>query len=932
MTGNGRGPASFVAVTVVVRDHLPAARVLARTYLRHHPDHDFVVLVADGTRPRDVRPEYRVVSYDWLTTDPDDYLRIATCCPADGLVDAVTPLVVRQLLDRYEAVVVLAPTIRVLAPFPEVAAAAAASGLVLTPRVLSPLPVDGRNPGDDRWTRTEGFDPGFLAVGRNAKAFLDFWGERARAEMLRPPAVVRSHEPTVERTWLDDVPALFGHEVLRDPGFGLAYWNLHERQLANEGDDVTAMGSPARFVNFAGYDPATPWLLSADCRDRPRVVLSTQPTLRALCDAYRDELLAEGHTSETTEDYRFGWLADGEPLSTPMRGVFRAALLKAERAAVEQVPFAGVVEEVPPHPFGADDGAAFVRWLCSTTSPTEAGAGFNRLTMWLWSRRIDLQSAFPQPLYENAEGYRNWCRTHGRTDGPLPDWALPGEPVAAAEPVDEFGVNVAGYLTAELGLGEMGRIVHRVARHADVPVVSVVEDHSLSRLVRTGLDRPDTAGRPKYPVSVIAVNADYTSLLLASHPEVGHHRYRIGLWAWELEDFPAPLHSAFDLVDEVWTISEFCRTAIAAHATVPVKVFPMPVADPGEPVRVPRRPGDVTRFLFAFDFNSTGQRKNPWGLVTAFQRAFPGRDDVRLVIKATNSHLHAAAAERLRYLVGDDDRIELMERYLTVDELNDLYAGSDAYVSLHRSEGFGLTVAEAMVRGMPVISTDYSSTTEFVDERVGWPIPFTMVEVGEGWAPYQAEASWAEPDLDAAAAAMREVADDPAEAARRGAAAREHLLRNRSVDAAAAWIREQLSTAYRTWQERQDMPPETDDTPVTPLDRARMAVHSEADPTGPSRVPFAPTMRRMVRRAIDHYDAHQRTVLDALTDGVRDALTAVERRFERTTDGHEQRLDGIERSARTSDRRLARLADRVEELERAAGTRDDSGSAGGADV
>jgi glycosyltransferase involved in cell wall biosynthesis len=919
MTDSVRGPASVVACTVVRRDHLPSARVLARSYLRHHPHHEFVVLVADGATPRDARSDHRVVGYDWLTVDPDEYLRMATCCSADELVAAATPLLVRRLLDDCEAVVVLAASIAVLAPFPEVATAATGSGLVLLPQVLAPPPADGRNPGDDRWTRAAGFDPGFLAVGRGGKAFLDFWNERALAEMLRPPAVVRSHEPTVQRSWLDEVPALFAHDVLRDPGFGLAYWNLHERELTESGDGtVSAAGSPARFVNFAGYDPETPWLLSADCRDRPRVVLSAQPTLRRLCDAYRADLLAEGHRSTTvTGDYRFGVFADGSPITLPMRGAFREALRRAERTAVEQVPFAGVTEAVPPHPFGQDDGAGFARWLGSPGSPAEAGAGFNRLTMWLWSRRVDLQGAFPQPLYDSAEGYRNWCRTHGVTDGPLPEWALPREPPEPAPPVDEFGVNVAGYLTAELGLGEMGRIVHRVARQADIPVASVVEDHSLSRLVRTGLARPDTTGRPKYPVSIIAVNADYTALVLGSHPEIGHQRYRIGLWAWELEDFPTPLHTAFDLVDEVWTISEFCRTAIAAHATVPVKVFPMPVADPGEPDRPTRRPGDVTRFLFAFDFNSTGQRKNPWGLVEAFRRAFPGRDDVRLVIKATNAHLHAPAAERLRYLVDGDSRVQLMERYLSVEELDDLYASSDAYVSLHRSEGFGLTVAEAMIRGMPVISTDYSSTAEFVDDTVGWPIPCTMVDVGEGWAPYHAEARWAEPDLAAAAAAMREVADDPAEAARRGAAAREHLLRTRSADAAAAWTREQVTAAYRTWRDREegDDTVEPDDTPATPLDRARMAVHSEADPTAPSRIPFAPTMRRMVRRAIDHYDAHQRTVLDALADGVRDAVATVAQRLDRTTEAHERRLDAVESATRTADRGIASLTERLADLE-----------------
>src|SRR5207245_2460266 len=110
-----------------------------------------------------------------------------------------------------------------------------------------------------------------------------------------------------------------------------------------------------------------------------------------------------------------------------------------------------------------------------------------------------------------------------------------------------------------------------------------------------------------------------------------------------------------------------------------------------------------------------GARKNPWGLIDAFRRAFPDRDDVRLVIKAINGELNPHAAERVRVAVADDPRIELLERYLTVQELHDLYEGSTCYVSLHRSEGFGLTVAEAMARGMPVISTDYSGTKEFMD-------------------------------------------------------------------------------------------------------------------------------------------------------------------------------------------------------------------------
>ncbi|WP_158879955.1 glycosyltransferase [Amycolatopsis anabasis] len=855
------------AATVVARDRLPAARVLAETYLEHHPGQEFVVLVVDGTD--ETGDGYRIAGYDWLDLDPDAYLRLATCYGADDLIEAVRPLVLRQLLDRFEVAVLLDPETEVFAPLSEVTALAAEHDLVLTPALLAPLPDDGRDPAEAPGV----FDPGFLAAGQGARGFLDFWAERARRKQPEPVP------PRPERPVFDLVPGLFRHTVVRDPGLGVAYWNLHERGLGN-----------VRLLHFTGYDPETPWLLSGTCSSKPRVLLSADARLRELADAHRDKVVRAGYRKDVR--YRFDRLPDGSALTREMRRLFHAAWRKVERAEVEPDPLGRTVEKAPPHPFGEDRGLAFRQWLASPASPVEAAAGLNRLIMAVWAARIDLQAVFGDPV--GSAGFRQWCTAHGTEEGLLPEWALPRDPAPVDDPVDEFGVNVAGYLTAELGLGEMGRIVHRVVRESGVPVVSVVEEHSLTKTVRTALDHPDTAGRPRFPVSVLAVNSDYTALLLNSHPEVGHHRYRIGLWAWELEEFPETMHAGFAHVDEVWTVSEFARRSIAAHSPVPVKVIPVPVLDPGPVTRPPREPGAPARFLFAFDFNSTGGRKNPWGVVTAFRRAFPGRDDVRLTIKATNGHLHTAAAERLRRAIGDDPRIELLDRYLGVDELAALYETSDAYVSLHRSEGFGLTVAEAMVRGLAVIATDYSSTTEFFTADCGWPIPYTMTEVGPGWVPYQQEAVWAEPDLDAAARALREVADDPAEARRRGAAAREHVLRTRSLDAAAAWMRDALRGAYETWRARGGDGPPGDD-PLAPLDRAREALHWEPDPHSPSRVPLAPALRRVIRRALDHYDTHQRRILGRLTDGTREAIRRVQHRSDRQAETQARRLDAIER-------------------------------------
>jgi glycosyltransferase involved in cell wall biosynthesis len=794
-SGSGDRVRPVTACTVVTRGRLPAARVLAESYLEHHPGHGFVVLVVDGVEDSDLRPGYLVAGHDWLGIEPDEYLRMATFRSADELVDAVKPLALRRLLEHSEATVYLAPETQVLAPFEDITRLATDHELVVTPYLLSPLPDDGKEPAEEPGV----FNDGFLAAGQGALPFLDFWADRCRRR--RPPSKT-GVEPEHEN-WFDLIPGLFRHTVARDPGLAPAYWNLHEREP----------GGSVRFFHFPGYRPETPWVLSTENLVRPRVRVSSDSALRQLCDSYGSKLAEAGYEPDKEAPYGFAELPDGTPVTPQMRRLFHTAWLKADQAKTESDPLGRNVEKVPPHPFGDDRGLAFQQWLASPASPVEQAAGVTRLAAEVWASRVDLQVAFQYPLGRDAAGFRQWCETHGADEQLLPKWAFPAKPAPVRAPVHEFGVNVAGYLTAELGLGEMGRIVHRIVRESGIPVVAVVEEYSLSESCRTGLDEPDTAGRPKFPVSILAVNSDFTQLLLDSHPEAGYRRYRIGLWAWELEEFPEYMHAGFAHVDEVWTLSEFCRKAIAEHSPVPVKVVPLPISDPGPVTRPARTPGAPVRFLFAFDFNSTGGRKNPWGLVTAFRRAFPGRDDVRLVIKATNGHLHTAAAERLRYLIGDDERIELLERYLSVDELDALYADSDAYVSLHRSEGFGLTVAEAMVREMPVIATDYSSTKEFFDKSVGWPIPFTMIKVGPGWAPYQEDARWAEPDLDAAVRAMREVADDPAEARRRGKAAREHVLRTRSMDTATAWMRSRLREAYETW-EAQDAQPAKSVVPV----------------------------------------------------------------------------------------------------------------------
>lgn len=872
------GVRAVTACTIVAQNYLPAARVLASSYLEHHPDHRFVIAVIDAAGEEAADAAGGLADSRCLLLDrtafgipEEDYLRMATGYTVTELATSVKPYVLRELRRAgADVVIYLDPDIRVFRPMPELAELATAHQLVLTPHFVTPLPRDGKEPDEAVIMATGIFNLGFIATGPGAEPFLDFWAERLRHDAIVDP----ERQLFTDQRWVDQVPALYPHHVLRDPGFNAAYWNLHERELERTaGGELRLGGEPLRFFHFSGYRPETPWLLSHDCRYKPRILLSERPVLRELCDAYGDALRAEGYAeSVDAVPYGFATFANGEQLTASARRLFRDAWVLAERKG----------GTVPPHAFGPDGGQALREWLTSPDDQAQAAAGLHRLAMAVWRSRVDLQLAFPHPCGADAAEFRQWCHRSGVAEKQLPDWAMPVEPAERENPDDEFGINMAGYLTAELGLGEMGRIVYDAITLAGIDVVSVVEERSVN--TRTAIEHAGTLGSPRYPVSLLAINADQTALILSNHPELAHNRYTIGFWAWELEDFPSWQHSAFALVDEVWTVSDFCRRSIAAHSPVPVKAIPVPVRDPGEPAPRTRTPGEPVRFLFAFDFNSTGGRKNPWGVITAFQQAFGGRTDVRLTLKAINGKYHARNAERLRMLAAADERIDLIERHLSVAELDELYRRSDCYVSLHRSEGFGLTVAEAMARGLPVISTDYSSTTEFLDASTGWPIPYRMVPVGEGNVPYHADAVWADPDLDAAAEAMREVADDPDEAARRGRAAREHILRTRPLSATADWMRTELTRAYRTWQRRQaphDVAPAPAPVdPVQPLRDSRQALRWRADTTAPSRLPLAAPLRKGVLRVIDHYDVHQRGVLGAVVDGVEETSARLLARIE----------------------------------------------------
>ena len=374
---------------------------------------------------------------------------------------------------------------------------------------------------------------------------------------------------------------------------------------------------------------------------------------------------------------------------------------------------------------------------------------------------------------------------------------------ATAVPPSARGVNVIGFFRAEFGQGQVARSLVEALERAGTPLATVTHADVPHRQEHPFEQR---IGEAVYATNILCLNAEHL-IGFAEGPgmELLADRYSVGVWFWETSEFPSFLHPALDLVDEVWVASEFVAGAISPVTAKPVLPFPLPVEVPPAPPITRAElglPDDSFVFLYVFDFYSTIERKNPIGLVEAYTSAFNPDDGAILFIKTINGDKKRRDLERLLAAAGGRDDIRVVDGYVEPERVRALTAHCDCYVSLHRSEGFGLTIAEAMAYGKPAIATAYSGNLTFMDEQNSYLVAQTKATVPEGCVPYPAGAEWAEPDVAEAARLMRGVFENPDDAHERALRGRETILRRHSVDRAAAFVAERLPQIERVRTER----------------------------------------------------------------------------------------------------------------------------------
>lgn len=326
------------------------------------------------------------------------------------------------------------------------------------------------------------------------------------------------------------------------------------------------------------------------------------------------------------------------------------------------------------------------------------------------------------------------------------------------------GANVVGYLGGNFGVAQnvLSLANSLTAVHYPFDLTRIDAGSAYTRSP-TAFDQQVVSINSRL-VQIFCVNADQMPLVVdAVKSREGLSHYRIGYWFWELANFPNEWLGALDLVDELWAPSRFIETALRRVTTKKVTYMPVAVEFEVAPVAddsIRALPEDRFLFLFSYDFHSYAGRKNPGAVVAAFLRAFPEDDRVGLVVKTVHGAQHPEAYNELLALQARDMRVTVIDKVLPRDQMYALIDRCDAYVSLHRSEGFGLGLAEAMYLGKPVIGTAYSGNEDFMSAENSCLVDYRLIPVPEGAYPFAQDQVWADPDVTQAAEYMKRLVED----------------------------------------------------------------------------------------------------------------------------------------------------------------------------
>lgn len=749
---------SSIYFTICSCNYLAHALTLRQSFLEQHPGVDFRVVLLDEAVPEVVEKLADVTFVESRALGIPTFYDMAFRYNIVECNTAVKPAAILYffLREGVDRVYYIDPDIYALQPWTHVAELFDhGASAVVTPHITSPL-EDKLDPDDFRIMRTGIYNLGFIAFAKHPQsiAFIEWWGRK----MIRDCRTDLPSGIFQDQKYVDLITCFVDKvAVLRHPGYNIAYWNLPHRTVAKRDDTWTANGQPIHFFHFSGVAPDNRAVFSKHQNRYPST--DHLGPLKDLVFEYVDKVESNDHAFFKRVPYAYGALTDGTPVTQDMRSIYAQAVTP---------------ERIERDEAFAPDFTLYNRR--SNRVPAYAGLPFTTIMDQVWLSRGDLREAFDVTSESGQRHFLNWfvdtaAREHGVPEACIAPVrrakaSLEGQVATVNSAAPGFGATVFGFLGAESGVGEGGRRTLASLAAVGVPTAG---RRLKAPTFRDTISIPGgfLRGRSPYRFHIFWINADNTTHL-QSHVDIDDvvGRYRIGIWAWELPRFPEAWLPALDEIDEVWAISDFVAHAVRQVTRKPVCTMPLPVplgvSFPALGRRELGLPENKLLVLIAFDFNSYIERKNPWGALEVFDRVVSRLPSapLHLVVKVHGGGTNLEARRALGDAVAGRDNVTLIDRVMSREEIDALQASCDVYLSLHRSEGFGLNIAECMAHGKVVIATNYSGNKDFLDPSCGVCVGFGMRPLARGDYPYGDGQWWAEPDLDEAADGLARVVVD----------------------------------------------------------------------------------------------------------------------------------------------------------------------------
>lgn len=788
------------ACTIISRNYIPFARTMIKSYRKYHPEGRFFVLLLDKPEGLDLskEPWETVFAEDLGMGTELDTLRMLYS--AYEMSMSLRPAFMLHLMRKKnsERLLFLDSDLYFTGRLHEADQWLNDHALSICVSIREPLPDDNCHPSDKDFILAGSLNGGFVLARRCEET------ERTMEWLdgkLRKEGYYRPYEGLFgDQKWLDLwVSFCDTLGVIKQKGWNVSHWNIHERPLTKKNDIIFAGDEPMAFYHFSGFRMEDENVISAH---QNRYRLDDQPVLAELLQEYRSELTKNDYGSWKKIPYLYDLFENGVRISETVRRCYE------ETQGPRTFP--------KPHDVRSKN---FYHWIMHPVFP---GSPITNLHLSIWRMSLHAKARFPDPISKNRDDFAYWILTERKRElsldpelthrlstidlrkkkvrvslkfltglrhafwpyqkltravkkiigkklfyrlKPRSDGVL-GYPYFRLQITEKrpHGVTVISAKGAENGVGQAARDLVKALDKANIP-----HEHIDSR---TAPGRQDIVTPLKrlfwYDTIVIAGGAqEIGDIVQCTELVIGSEQRIIAALPWESSKFPKKYASGFDLFSEVWAPSTYSADILKQYVNAPVTVMPYVVDVTG------KRALDRTAFglakdsflcLFVFDFYSFVERKNPEAAICAFREAFGDDPKAELLVVGSHADDFPTERNRLRKMIAGFKNVKLHETYLPRPVLLGLIGGSDCYVSLHRSEGFGLTIAEAMALAVPTVATAFGGCTDFLTVDTGFPVAFTPMTLESNVGPYEKGTVWGEANITDAAHTLKYIRGDRAKA------------------------------------------------------------------------------------------------------------------------------------------------------------------------